>query len=195
MYDQDIIEKNGMRFRIHIEDDGDHGAPWEDYDGHGVISDWTQGDKKPGERVLCTDRSSKRFYDVQATMKVAKRDGWGLGPEAKQKLADKLGRVPTAGEITAQAVENDFEHLRRWCTDQWRYVGVCVEQIDEDDQPLTDKYEYACWGMESDDAAGLEEAAEDYADQIIRANVAAEAAAIAEEMEVEYWNSRGVVTV
>lgn len=194
MNDQGIIEKNGLRFRIHIVDDSDHGAPWKECDGHGVVSDWVTRDKKPGERVLHTDGRSKRFYDVQASMVIAKRDGWGVGAARKEQCERILGRPLTVAETAMEAVAADFEHLRRWCTDQWRYVGVCVEQIDEDDQPLTDKYDHACWGMESDDDEGLKQAANEYIDEIIREHVRAEAAAIAEEIEVAYWNSRDVRT-
>lgn len=200
MNDQDIIEKNGLRFRVHIEDDSDHGAPWTENDGHGVVSDWVTRDKKPGERVLNTDGRSKRFYDVQASMVIAKRDGWGAPRDMvawlQRNKAHTVSAIvrTTAGQRAAAAVDADFEYLRRWCADQWRYVGVCVEQIDEDDQPLTDKYLHACWGMESDDDEGLKQAANDYIDEIIGEHVRAEAAAIAEEIEVAYWNSRDVVT-
>lgn len=195
MNNQDIIEKNGMRFRIHIEDDSDHGAPWEECGGHGVVSDWTTRAKKPGELVLCAGRREKRFYDVAASMVIAKRDGWGMSPSLKEEWERKSGQPLTAGMIAAAAVDADFEHLLRWFNDDWRYVGVCVEQIDEDDQPLTNKYAHACWGMESDDDEGLKQMANEYIDQIIGEHVRAEAAAIAEEIEVAYWNSRDVVTV
>lgn len=47
-------------------------------------------------------------------------------------MAAKLGRTPTQGDIVAEAVQRDFDYLRRWCTDQWSYVGVVVKFISED---------------------------------------------------------------
>lgn len=37
--------------RVTIEQDCDHGAPWEECDGHGEVSDWTTRDK----RAWCND--------------------------------------------------------------------------------------------------------------------------------------------
>lgn len=147
MNDGDIIEKDGRRFRVNIEPDEYRGPPWENSDGYGVVSEWTSREKQPGERILSQDRSSKRYYDIAATMKIAAND-WGLSEEDHTKLVAKLGRTPTKGEVTAQAVENDFENLRQWCNDVWGYVGVIVTDItDEEDAEIN--YTHALWGIES----------------------------------------------
>ena len=105
------IERDGTAYRIEYHFDSDADLPWEGCDGHGIVSEWTLRDKRPGERVLCSDRQSKRYYDVQATSEKAKREGWGIAPELDKGLTQK--------QITALAVENDFQYLRGFCNDQW----------------------------------------------------------------------------
>lgn len=147
LFDGDTFTHNGRTFHVSIVGDDDHGAPWIENDGHSPVSAFMSRAKKPGERVLHFNRGFKRFYDFAEATRIAKRDGWGLGDEAREALTLKLGRAPTKGEIIAQVVENDFEHLRRWCADDWHYVGVCVRHESQDD---AEKYRYAVWGIESD---------------------------------------------
>lgn len=135
----DIREHQGYRFGVRYVPDTDHGAPWEEADGHGVISEWTTRAKVPGERVLCTDRHLKRYYDVAATMTIAKRDGWDAEPFGPAGESN--------GARARRAVDADFEFLRQWCADQWSYVGVIVEQIDDDDRPTG--VDASLWGVET----------------------------------------------
>jgi len=120
------IEHNGRNYTVKVNYDDAMGAPWQEEDGHGIVSDWTTRDKQPGEWVLAEDRRSKRFYDSAATMKLAKKDHWGLNDDALAELEQKLGHKPTKGEITAESVRRDFEYLRGWCNDDWHYVYVMV---------------------------------------------------------------------
>lgn len=171
--DGEIVEREGLRFRINIEDDPDFGPPWDEGDGQGIISDWETRDKKPGERVLNTDRSSKRFYDIQATTAKAKQEGWGLAPERIAEWTAKAGRAPTKKQITAAAVEHNYKWMRGWCTDQWRYCGIIVTLLGEVgdggmDDNVENDYGHAIWGMESEDDAGIAEYAEEFMDEIIR---------------------------
>jgi len=124
------IEHNGRNYTVEVNYDDGMGAPWLEEDGHGIVSDWTTRDKQPGEWVLPEDRRSKRFYDFAATMKLAKKEGWGLSDEALAKLEQKLGRKPTKGEITADSVWRDFEYLRGWCNDDWHWVYVMVTDVE-----------------------------------------------------------------
>lgn len=56
-----------LTFKVEINHDGGMLPPWEEHDGHGVVSDWTSRDKHPGEWVLDTDRSgNKLYYNFQA---------------------------------------------------------------------------------------------------------------------------------
>lgn len=110
---------DGETYRISWDYDPDMGAPWKEHDGHGIVSDWTARDKRPGERVLCRDRGSRRYYDVAETMRIARREGWGV--------SDPAGK--TAGQVAAEAVELDFAYLRRWCEGDWWWVQVLVEHV------------------------------------------------------------------
>jgi hypothetical protein len=74
------IKVRNARYLVQIERDDDYGAPWENEDGHGPVTDWTTRDKCPGELVLNQDRRSYRYYDFQAACRIARRDGWGFLP-------------------------------------------------------------------------------------------------------------------
>jgi hypothetical protein len=163
----DTIQLNGRTYRIDVEPDQDMRAPWEEHDGHGIVSDWVTRDKHAGEWLLHSDRHSKRFYDFEATMKLAKADCWGLGDERLAALTAKLGRAPTKGEITAEAVRHDYEYLRGWCNDEWHWVGVCVTDITDDIHAET-SYAYALWGIGSEDDEYIKETAQDLAEQAYR---------------------------
>lgn len=182
----DTIELDGRTFKVEVIPDDSMGAPWDEHDGHGVVSDWTRREKRPGERVLCSDRDSHRYYDIAETMKLARKDGWGLEEEALAKLADRLGRKPTKREITAAAVEQDFDRLRRWCEGDWYWVGVAVTLLDDEGEE-TDERD-SLWGIESDCEDYLEEVASELAEEILsRVNE--------ETAEREHWAARDVRTV
>lgn len=194
-YDNFNFTHNGREFVASLYVDDCNDAPWDNSDGHGVVSDWEHRDKRPGERVLNEDGRSKRFYDVSASMKIAKRDGWGLCDEEKANLAAKLGRPPTAGEIRAAAVEKDFEFLRGWCNDEWHYCGIGVQLLDEDGEPVGEEYEHALWGIESNADDYLKEVACELAAEICH-GLDKTAAAEAKEQETRaYWEARDVMTV
>ena len=167
LYDGEKFERNGRTYRVNFPIDDSGRFPWEDDDGVGLISDWTTRDKAPGERVLNSDRSSKRFYDFAETMRKAKRDGWGLHPEAVAELEERLGRPAKRGDIIAQAVENDFSRLKGFCEDRWQYVGVVVTHINTDEYGDEEDGESdSLWGIESDSGDYLTEVAHECADNI-----------------------------
>lgn len=156
LYDGSTFDHKGYTFRVRFPIDQYHGVPWEEYDGHGPVSDWTRRDKMPGERVLCSDHGQKRYYDVAEATRIAKRDGWDALPY----------KTGTKGERAARAVEADFEYLRQWCAGQWCYVGVVVELLDDDGEPTGD--DESIWGVESSDDAYLESTARELAEDILR---------------------------
>jgi hypothetical protein len=169
-FDGDTFERNGVLLRVNFQDDDTQSAPWEWNDGHGPVSDWTRRDKRSGELVLTTDRGFKRFYDLAEANRTAKRDGWGLNDDERAALARKLGRDPTRGEIRAESVRRDYEHLRRWCAGQWNYIGVIVTPLcmadDEPDDDTPNDYAFSLWGVESDSGAEyLAEIIDDLADE------------------------------
>lgn len=126
----DTIELNGRTYAVRVEFDDAMGAPWEEQDGHGIVSDWTTRDKRAGELILATDRQAHRFYDVPATLDKASAEGWGLGDEQHATLTAKLGRAPTAREVKEEAVRLDYEYLRAWCNDEWHWVYIVVTAPD-----------------------------------------------------------------
>ncbi|WP_396329310.1 hypothetical protein [Burkholderia anthina] len=96
MYDGNVeertIEGRVYRVRINVPYDEDMGAPWEEHDGHGPVSDWTTRDKRPGEWVLASERGSKRYYDAQEANRIAEQDGWGLTEAHKAELLQRLAK-------------------------------------------------------------------------------------------------------
>ena len=163
------IEHAGLSFGVSTAHDHDHGAPWDENDGHGPVREasyrgYRYPTKEPGERVLWSDRGDALLYDYAGAMKLAERDGWGLSPEATAKLAAKLGRAPKAGEIRAQAVEHDFNYLRGYANGDWSYVGVIVTLLDTDGDD-TDESE-SLWGVESSCSDYINETAAELAEQL-----------------------------
>lgn len=142
-YKETTKEHRGHTITLKWFFDQDSGEPWKECDGHGPVSDWTTRDKVPGELVLYSDRRSYRYYDYAEAMKLAKKDGWGLCPEAIAKLESKLGRPPTKGEIRHASVMSDFEYLRRWCNNDWHWCGYMIDIEGT-------KYGEGLWGIDSD---------------------------------------------
>lgn len=123
------------RTEIELERDDTMGEPWLEHDGHGPVSEWTTRDKEPGERVLCADRSMKRYYDYAGAIEMAKREGWDAPPY-----------TGTKGERAARAVERDYEYLRAWCEDRWYWVGVIVKVYRDDELVGHD----SLWGIDDE---------------------------------------------
>ncbi len=121
---------DGVMVRYDYEYDDCIAAPWKEYDCYGVVSEWTTRAKMPNERVLASDRGSKRYYDWNASMERAV-SVWGFKP----------------GKDSADAVQKDFERLLSWCDGKWFYavVTVWVDGTNRDGA-----YSYVCGGVESD---------------------------------------------
>lgn len=140
-------EHRGHTITVNWYPHEDHGAPWEECDGHGPVREMRTGDKKSGEKILY----NYFLYDWQAAMALAKKDGWGLSAEDLQKLARDKGKPVgslTKGEITAEAVRHDFEYLRRWCNGDWQYTGFVVTITDPDGREVAGYDGDSCWGIE-----------------------------------------------
>lgn len=154
----------GHNFRVEILSDDDSTPPWEREDGHGPVSNWkrhafgmgSKPPKAPGEMILVWDRGAYLTYDFQEAVKIARKDGWNAEP---------YSATETAGQRAHKAAMADFDRLRRWCADQWNYVGVVVHLVDDegDDMGETD----SLWGIESDASEYLDEAARECASEIL----------------------------
>lgn len=75
----------GLTLTARCEHDPHMGAPWDEHDGHGPVSDWRWPNytghptKAPGERPLHRDlHGAVRFYDFAEACRIARRDGWGV---------------------------------------------------------------------------------------------------------------------
>lgn len=150
-----IREYLGLRFRWSTRADCDSDTPWEREDGHGPVSGWERREKRPGEMILASNGSSKLFYDFQAAVKQARREGWDTEPYGQG----------TPGERAHRAAMSDFDHLRRFCNGSWAYCGVEVTLIDEDDEPFG-TFEESLWGIQDDDYKYIDEVAEELMEQI-----------------------------
>lgn len=180
--DGDTFIRGGVRFRVHIEHDDDSDAPWDREDGHGPVrtdSNWRhwqpqkQPQKRPGERVLHRNRGCVWLYDWQAACKLARSDGWNAKPY------DAPYRIE-------RAVQNDFDRLRRWLSDDWWYIGVCVVPLDADGCDIGSKYDHALWGIESDACGYLTEVANELADDALEYRREAWRRALRQRREVRH---------
>lgn len=165
--DKITCEVDGLTITARIERDDDYGAPWEEDDGHGIVSNWTSRDKKPGERVLKDDRGSKRYYDFEASIAKAKKEGWGptcyrtgdgklfASQEEANKHADahfrKTGAIisieaGTKGDQATLAVERDFKAMKAWCNDEWFWCGI-VLSVEKNGVVLAE-HAASLWGID-----------------------------------------------
>jgi hypothetical protein len=96
-------ERDGFTITATVHADSHHGAPWEECDGHGPVSDWRNYNyrgyynKRPGELLLCEDHGRARFYDFKEACRIALRDGWGFLPHPLTIERD----TPSNGDYTA----------------------------------------------------------------------------------------------
>lgn len=117
----DNIIIDGKIYSVNFEYDDYAKKPWEWCDGHGVIRQSSKphqdgySDKLPGEVPLnSAGRNEYQFYyDVPASLAIAKREGWNAAPyDAPNKAL--------------RAVDADIAYLRAYLNDIWHYVTVTV---------------------------------------------------------------------
>ncbi len=116
IYTGNEVKYGGLTFTVEFTPDDDSDAPWEHGDGYGIVSDWTLRNKRAGERDIASGRHHKRYYDFAGSLAKAKAEGWDAPPY----------RTGTKGEQAVRAVEADFEFLKAWLDDEWRYEVVTV---------------------------------------------------------------------
>ena len=153
--DGDTFTRDGLTFRVKFRDDNDGGAPWEEHDGHGPVTDWVTRSKKPGELILSADGCARRYYDFAAAVELAKADGWGSAIEVPGE---------TDNEKAARAALQDFKYLQGWALDDWRYLGVIVALLDDDGEEVTDA---SLWRVESGNADYLAQVVEELTGDIM----------------------------
>jgi hypothetical protein len=157
-----IIGGDGFAYLCEVYPDEDMGAPWDEHDGHGIVSDWTSRTKMPGELILNQDRGSFRYYDFAASCQKAREEGWNAAPY------DVPGETPR--QRAAKAAMADYKHLRAWCRDEWQWVGVTVRR-DGGCPHCSPKA--SLWGIESNAEDYLQEVALELALDLIEGQEAA----------------------
>lgn len=137
-----VTDTSGQAFRIEHHFDSDMEPPWANSDGHGIVTDWVRRAKRPGELILNSDgRGFFRYYDFQATIKIARRDHWNSW--------NMLQGAKERGDELVRAVMMDYQYLRDWCHDKWHYMGIEVFPLTPDGDELRSKRN-AMWGIESE---------------------------------------------
>ena len=145
--DRFTFTHNGRSFTAELHYDSDRGAPWEEEDNHGPVSDWELRNKRPGEVIIAESGSFKRFYDFAEACRIARKDGWDVQPY----------RTGTARQIAARAALADMERMKAWCNNEWYYMGVIVRE----------KGACRCCG-ESESLWGLESDCGNYIKQVVQ---------------------------
>lgn len=162
LYDNDTFEHGGRTFRFKTECDHDHGRPWDEDEGCGVVTNWTTRMRCSGELLLASECRLFRYYDVWAMLKKAEKaekDGWGgdmtpaniraaiamltelaefdveLLAKGEIEEADVFTFDPTDVVLLGRAVAVllNFRYLKSWCDDEWQYVGVIVTLVSIDE--------------------------------------------------------------
>jgi hypothetical protein len=164
--------KSGKNYHVELSYDHDHGAPHEDYEGHGVVLE-LGFDPTDEEEVdnhlefnydvdddeLLTEQARLKLmrvlryrhgrydnlmcYDVMATMTKAREEGWGMSEKWKAEHPEA-----TENDILMAAINEDFKYLEGWYDDRWHWCTVGVAPVDEDGEPDEEHRQY-CGGYES----------------------------------------------
>lgn len=159
LYDGDIFELDGRRFRVRFPYDEDSTAPWDDCDGHGTVRQvrfgyYDRTPKRAGELVLYAERGAAILYDYEEACRIARKDGWG-SKNCKPEMSKR--------QKAATAARDDYNFLRGWCNDLWCYVGVVVSLLDDEGDEMDQR---SLWRIESDDYAYHEIVARELAQQL-----------------------------
>lgn len=101
--------------------------------------------------ILNSDRGWYLYYDWKESLKLAITDGWGCKPYDTSTAMD--------------AVKADYELLRRWCNNDWWWIGCIVTLFDENDGEIDSD---SCWGFDSDSMAYVCEQARSWAASMLR---------------------------
>lgn len=155
LQDGDTFIRGGRKFLARINPD-DMGPPWKEHDGHGPVREvranhYGHTSKRPGERVLHSNRHTVWLYDWQEACKLARKDGWDAEPIGEP------GRIE-------RAVLADFKRMQGWLDGTWCWVGIEVKLLDANDN---EEDATALWGIESDFGDYGEEVASQLADELL----------------------------
>lgn len=130
-------EADGRRYAVSEYLDDDQTPPWDRHDGHAPVRLADRFDKRPGERVLASTGSSAHLYDWQAACKIARTEGWDTDPIGAPNRVER-------------AVQADFDRMRAFARGELFWIIVAVVELDADDRTMSDEYDHARGGIESD---------------------------------------------
>lgn len=183
-YEKFDFEHAGLKFRCELSQDYDHGKPWEEFDGIGIVREvyatYGRPEKKAGEVVIHSDGRYYWLYDIKSTTEKAKSEHWGVSGDTSG-LTNK--------QITALAVRRDMEYCRDHLTGNRWFSVMEVYQIDDDGDKVGESQYLG--GIDTGHSAADDAYMRDEA-----ANLASEIAheVLRESAERTYWESRDVVT-
>ena len=164
----EIFTHRGVRFRLLLNDDDIGRKPWDD-DEHALVSLRFKRDKRPYEIVLSTGRDHNLFFNMRRATIVAFVELWGLSQSDRLKAAAWFRTKPdrlTRRQVAAYAAQAYFEFLRRWCRDEWRYIALVIERLDDEGEAVATSS--GLWGIESDAIDYIREVAREQADELIK---------------------------
>lgn len=72
---------------------------------------------------------------------------------------------PSSRAYAAKAAFADFERLKAWCCNDWEYVGIVVEMLDDEGEPTGESG--SLWGIESDSYSHIWDEAHNLAAELI----------------------------
>lgn len=140
------LEYQGKDYVVEIMQDDYQPKPWQEFDGHGEVSDWTSRDKTPGELILATHKGQKLYYDFQATTKRAKLEGWSVTTSENLTFKQRV----------RAAVLADFEHLQKFCDGRWYFAYLSVTDPRTGDTEALGGIEYSEGGLQEVENYALE---------------------------------------
>ena len=197
----------GYTVRVEFCPDDAGRLPWQEFDSHGDIrtaSSWYGHlEKKPGERIIHSERGDHWIYDVQGAIVKATHERWGIGPEETSKLTERLGRPPSQREVIARAVALDMDYCAGWLDGRYSWCVVWATVLDSAGIEVSSD---CVGGVEWDSHGANTYATEDTAGGVVR-NALHEAGltlaqrraawreALREARERRAWAARDVATV
>ena len=125
--DTDTREHAGCLITVTWHHDYDTGPPWTEFEDHGVVIECRSWDS-PGldptmlRLSLIGRNTNDWYYDLVSSRERARKEGWGLAPDALDALKARLGYEPKRIDILEAAVQADYEHLRGYCHDEWCWL-------------------------------------------------------------------------
>jgi hypothetical protein len=165
---------SGKQYHVEWSYDHDHGAPHEDYEGHGEVIelDFDPTDEEEVSNYFDyyfeADDDGVDLLTEQARLSMMRVLRFRHGRHDKLVCYDVMATMTRAREegwgmskewkakhpdatetdIIMAAINEDFKYLEGWYDDRWHWCTVGVAPLDEDGEPIEEHRAY-CGGYES----------------------------------------------